>query len=260
MVVPVEATLPKIEAESAPARAASDARRTVALREEVYQDVASGAKLRGNLLALTVLSTIVAAIGMSADNIAVVVGAMVIAPLLGPLLAFSFAGALGDLALMISAAKTALAGLATGVATAVVFGFLAPVNLESAELLARTDIGLDSIAIALASGAAAALSVTGGLSSALVGVMLAVALLPPAAAMGIYAGAGEAESAFRAGVLLLVNVVCVNLAAQVVFVWKGVRPRTWLERVSTARAMRVTLGMWAVLLALLSALVVVLSR
>ncbi|MGD2132220.1 MAG: TIGR00341 family protein [Maricaulaceae bacterium] len=258
VVLPVEATLPKIE-QPEPDKAATEKRAVMALREEVYEDVAAGAKLGRDFLALTVLSTIVAAIGLSANNVAVVIGAMVIAPLLGPLLAFSFAGALGDLDLMIKSAKTALAGLAAGVATAFAVSLVAPLNLQSPELLARTDIGLDSIIIALASGAAAALSVSSGLSSSLVGVMLAVALVPPAAAMGLYAGGGEPGFAARAGVLLAANVVCINLSAQAVYLWMGVRPRTWLERLSAKRATRVTTIFWAALLIALVALILYLN-
>jgi hypothetical protein len=71
------------------------------LREEIYEDIAKGARLNTDFVLLTALSTIVVVFGLSADNIAAVIGAMVIAPLLGPILAFSFGSALlGDLDLM----------------------------------------------------------------------------------------------------------------------------------------------------------------
>ena len=128
-------------------------------------------------------------------------------------------------------------------------------GLNSAdELMSRTVVGLDSPALALAAGAAAALSIATGLPAALVGVMVAVALLPPAAAAGLLAGAGELNLAARAGLLLAINVVAVNLAALLVYFFKGVRPRTWLERRSAKRSVYVNAGVWLVLIAILTAL------
>ena len=94
-------------------------------------------------------------------------------------------------------------------------------ELNSFELMSRTRVGFDSIALALVSGAAAVLSMATGLSSVLVGVMVAVALLPPCAVVGIMLGAGEYDLAAGAGLLLAVNIVCVNLSAKLVFLFKG---------------------------------------
>lgn len=237
IILPVEATAPKVEATETEKDKAR--KKTIALREEIYHDVSGGAAISNDFLLLTLLSTIVAAVGLSTSNVAVVIGAMVIAPLLGPVLAFSFAAALGDLPLLLRAARTAMAGLAVGAGVSFLIGLFFPVDFQSAELTARTVLGMDAVALALASGGAAALSIAAGLPSALVGVMVAVALLPPSAAAGMYLGGGDPESAFRAGLLLAVNVVCVNLAALSVFAYKGIRPRTWLERISAKRATKV---------------------
>ena len=226
-----------------------------ALREEIYEDVASGTRLDSNFLTLTVLSAIVAALGMNANNVAVVIGAMVIAPLLGPLLAFAFASSIGDTDLMWKASRTSLVGLALGFATASLTALLIPVNLESPQLLERTVIGLDSVVLALASGGAAALSIARGLPSTLVGVMVAVALLPPSVAMAVYLGAGEFSLSLRAGILLATNVISVNIASMLVFAIRGIRPRTWLERRSATRSRQINLAVWGVLLAGLIALI-----
>jgi uncharacterized membrane protein len=87
-----------------------------------------------------VLSTVVASVGLEQDNIAVVIGAMVIAPLLGPNVAFAFATAIGDHALMLSAAKSNVLGIALSVAIAAALTFLVTPNSESAELLARSSL------------------------------------------------------------------------------------------------------------------------
>ncbi len=255
IVLPVEATAPKLEE---PDIEKERKRKAVALREEIYQDTAAGAKLTGDFLILTALSTVVAAIGLSTDNLAVVIGAMVIAPLLGPILAFAFAAAIGDLALLLRSARTAITGLALGAFIAIAIGAIFPVDFMSGELTSRTVLGFDAIALALASGAAAALSIAAGLPAALVGVMVAVALLPPSAAAGMFLGGGDVANAGRAALLLSVNVVCVNLAALAIFAYKGVRPRTWIERISAGRATRVNAAVLAFLLAMLAAIIVIL--
>lgn len=255
LVLPVEATAPQPEPDEKEVEEKAR-RKRLALREEIYDDVAAGARLSADFLLLTFASTIVAALGVNADNIAAVIGAMVIAPLLGPILAFSFATALGDFGLLSRAARNALAGLALGVAVAGLMGVFIPPNFESNELMSRTVVGLDSIVLGLAAGAAAALSVVAGVSAALVGVMVAVALLPPAAAAGLFLGAGEFSLALRAALLLTVNVVCIMIAAQAVYIYKGVRPRTWFEQQKAGRASMINLGVLAALLLGLAAVIV----
>ena len=245
-VIPVETVLPRPrEAE----RQEEDA--AIASRESLYISVEKGARLDADFLVLVLLSTIVATIGLIEDNVAVVVGAMVIAPLLGPNLALGLGTALGDLGLMGRAVRTNLAGLALSLTLAILIGLVMPLDLSSHELMARTDVGFDSVALALASGAAAVLSMTTGLPSVLVGVMVAVALLPPAATLGLMLGSGNVHLAFGAGLLLAVNVVCVNLASKLVFLVKGIRPRTWWQKEKARQSMATYLALWAVSLLVL---------
>lgn len=251
IVLPIEATAPRIEGREIESE--HQRPKSMALREEIYQDVATGAAFSNDFLVLTVLSTIVATIGLSSGNIAVVIGAMVIAPLLGPIMAFAFAAAIGDLSLLLRAARTAIIGLGVGIAVAILIGMFFDINFDRQEMTTRTALGLDVVVLALASGGAAALSIVSGKSTSLVGVMVAVALLPPAAAAGMYLGGGDPANAMRAGVLLAVNVVSINLAALGVFALKGVRARTWLERASAKRAQLVNGGVLLFLLAVLVA-------
>ena len=247
----VEGTVPKYEPAKIENRPAF--RAGAASREEIHAEVARNAELNSTFLVLTFLSAIAAAIGLLNDNVAVVIGAMVIAPLLGPNLAFALGTALGDRQLMFRAAGTNVAGIALTVSLGVLIALLWTGGFEAPELLSRTEVGYDGIALALASGAAAVLSLVAGLSSALVGVMVAVALMPPAVAAGIMLGAGNPEGALGAAVLLGVNIVCVNLAAQTVFVAKGIRPRTWWEQKASAASLRINFAMWLALLAALVA-------
>jgi len=249
IVLPVEAALPR------PPEAQREDEPATATREALYDSISRNARLDGNYLLLVVLSTVVAAIGLIEDNVAVVIGAMVIAPLLGPNLALALGTALGDGPLMWKSLLTNVAGLTLAFLLAVAVGVLWPIEQPGPELLARTRVGLDAVALALASGAAAVLSIATGLPSVLVGVMVAVALMPPVVTIGVMVGSGNADLAIGAALLLAVNVVCVNLAAKIVFLAKGIYPRTWWEKKKARRAMAVYLVVWVVsLLALIAAI------
>ena len=246
----VEAVLPRVEAEPDETEGAEDKKKPAAqaVREALFEEVMGNSRITGDFLLLTMLSAIVAAIGLNEDNVAVVIGAMVIAPLLGPVLAFGLAAALGSGKFMLQAARTAGVGLAAGIGTVFLLSLVMPINLDSQELVARTDISAEIVALALASGAAAALSTTGGLSASLVGVMVAVALLPPSAAAAIYLGAGEVRSALAALIVVALNITCVLISTQMVFALKGVRPRRWIQQKNAARSLRLNLIVWACLL------------
>lgn len=220
----------------------------VSTREELLATVGGSSMIDSTYLLLVGLSTVVAAIGLIEDNVAVVIGAMVIAPLLGPNLAFALGTALGDARLMARSMRANAMGLGLAVVLGAIAGFAFPEAVRSGELLARTEVGPESVALALASGAAAVLSLTTGLSAVLVGVMVAVALLPPTATLGITLGAREWHLAEGALLLLLANVAAVNLAANIVFGARGVRPRRGKERARARRAMAIYSSAWVVTL------------
>jgi uncharacterized hydrophobic protein (TIGR00341 family) len=251
-VLPVEIALP-----SPPESEHKEEDQATAARETLFKEARRGARLNQNYLVLVFLSTLVAAIGLVEDNVAVVIGAMVIAPLLGPNIAFALGTALGNTSLMKESAKTLAAGLLLAVAVSFLIGMLWPFEVRSTEILSRTEVGLESVALALASGAAAALSLTTGLSSVLVGVMVSVALLPPAATLGLLLGYGDTELAFGAALLLTINIVCVNLACKVVFSVKRISPRRWLEKEKARRAMTISIVVWIITLAILLAAIYV---
>jgi uncharacterized hydrophobic protein (TIGR00341 family) len=246
IVFPVDATLPHSKSESE--RQEDKASTT---REAMYASVDKNARLDINYVVLVILSTVVAAIGLVENNVAVIIGAMVIAPLLGPNLAFGLGTALGDVHLMRKSLQSLFAGIAIAISLSYLIGLFWPFGIIGDELLSRTYVGMDSLALALASGAAAALSMTTGLPSVLVGVMVAVALLPPAATVGLTLGHARPDLAQGAALLLIANVVCVNLAAKLVFLVKGVRPRTWAEKEKAKRAMSIYILVWILTLILI---------
>lgn len=258
IVMPIEAIWPQPELPEE--SGAADKKRVKrvspgATREELYSQIEKGARLDGNYLILVFLSTVVATIGLLKNNVAVIVGAMVIAPLLGPNLSLAFAATLGDRKLMRESLVSSLGGVSLALVLSAGIGWIWPTVEPNAEILARTVVGFDDVVLALASGAAAVLSLTSGLPSALVGVMVAVALLPPTATLGMMLASGQQALAAGAALLLAVNVVCVNLSANLVFVIKGVRPRTWIEKLQAQQSVAWTGLFWTVALVILSFLV-----
>ena len=221
-------------------------------REELYTQLSDQVRPSRTFLVLVVLSTVVAAVGLLYGNVAVIIGAMVIAPLLGPNVALSLATTLGDLDLARRAARVNAIGIGTALALSVVAGVVLQVTPEvSQEIAIRTLVRPGDVVLALASGGAGALSFTLGLATAVVGVMVAVALLPPLVALGMLVGAGLWGAAFGALKLLLVNIICVNLAGVMTFLVQGVRPATWWEAKKARRATRRAIIVWALLLAVL---------
>lgn len=248
LLLPVEATLPRFENDDLLEKKKQS---TTLSREELYQKIETGAQLNNNFMYMVIMSTIVAAIGLLEDNVAVVIGAMVIAPLLGPNMALAFATTLGEGKLLWLALKSNFAGLITTLLLSIFIGVIWPLNFNSHELMMRTDVGMDGIVLALVSGAAAVLSLTAGLASSLVGVMVAVAILPPAATFGLMLGSGHYQHALGAALLLAVNIVCVNLSANIVFLLKGIKPRTWYEKKKAKQSLIIFVLFWLIALSVL---------
>lgn len=269
VLFPVEATIPRLEPEKkephpAPVAAGEEAEKEKPpspriSREELYQKVNEGIQLTTTYVVLVALSAVVAAVGVAYNNITVVIGAMVIAPLLGPNVALSLATTLGDTDLAWSAAKTNVVGILVALAIAVPLGAILKVNPQVTEIQARLHTQIKDIVLALASGSAGVLSITTVAPAALIGVMVAVALIPPLVTFGLLLGSGHTELSFQALLLFITNVICINLAGVVTLLVQNVRPRTWWEADRAKRAIKVALSCWAVLLLVLVAVILVLQ-
>jgi uncharacterized hydrophobic protein (TIGR00341 family) len=226
-------------------------------RHELYDGVSEYARLGNAYLVMIALSSVVAAIGIWRNSVAVIIGAMVIAPLFGPNVSLAFATTLGDGQLGRRALRTNVIGILLALGLSFGLGALLHVSPEGPELLARAQVGLADVVLALAAGAAGALALTTGVHTPLVGVMVAVALLPPLVAVGLCAGAGLWKMSGGAAMLFFTNVICVNLAAVGTFLFQGIRPRTWWEADRARRAARNSLMVWVLLLLALVAAILI---
>ncbi|WP_417682698.1 TIGR00341 family protein [Roseibium sp.] len=224
-------------------------------RETLLAEISKNASITPTSLTLVAISAVVAALGMIESNVAAIIGAMVIAPLLGPLLGSILGVSLGERDLIIRSAQASAVGIALAVVIGGLLGVVLPFDLTSKELASRAAVGFDDIALALAAGAAAALSMTAGASSILVGVMVAVALMPPAAAIGLFLGKSAWPMAGDAALLLGVNLAALHLSGQIVFLIRGIKPRTRYRQAKVKQAIRFSLIVSAALLILLAILV-----
>jgi len=254
----VEATLPQPEVNEDEEKEQEESEEQVVgriSREELYADVTSGSELSWVYLGMIILSTLVAGVGLVRDDVAVIIGAMVIAPLLGPNVSMALSVTLGDLDLGWRSLKANAAGLFSSLAVAFVMGLLMHVNLESQQLITRTTVSLDDITIALAAGSAGVLAFTRGVPATIVGVMVAVALLPPLVNIGLLLGDGYTQLAVGSVILTFTNLICINLAGIITFLIQGVRPRTWWEAKKAKRATRIALAIWFALLVALAIII-----
>jgi uncharacterized hydrophobic protein (TIGR00341 family) len=257
IILPVEATLPR--AKIAP-EVASVTQHDRISREELYEDIKDSAHCSKVYLAMIILSTIVASVGLCKNSVAIIIGAMVIAPMLGPSMALALATTLGDLALLKRSLLTGLAGVATAMVFSTVIGVIVSIDPATKEIASRTLVGWSDLVVAFASGCAGALAFTSGVSATLIGVMVAVALLPPLVTFGLLLGSGYPLLAVDALLLFLMNIICVNIAGVLVFLAQGISPLSWYERNRAKNATRTAIGMWIFVFVILIVLVILLGK
>jgi uncharacterized hydrophobic protein (TIGR00271 family) len=177
-------------------------------------------------LVLMLLSAAIAAFGLVNNSAAVVIGAMLVAPLMTPILAIAAAIVQGWRQRVLDSIIIVGAGALTAIAVGVVISFISP-SLRTdlplpSELLARTNPNLIDLCIALAAGAAGGfVAVRTEASGALPGVGIAVALVPPLAVVGMTAGLGLWDQSLGAILLFATNLVAIVLAAGLVLVAAG---------------------------------------
>ena len=230
MLLPIEATLPRPrEAEKSESKTKQKKSAERVSREELYNDVAKGARVSKIFVAQVILATLVAAVGLMRNDTAVIIGAMVIAPLLGPNVSLCLATTLGDAKLAMRSLKANAIGLAVALLASMMIGYFLEIDPHNQAIAARTRVSGGDIVLAMASGCAGVLAFTTGAPSALIGVMVAVALLPPFVVFGLLLTSGEIQLASGALLLVTTNVVCVNISGVLTFVAQGLRPRTWWE-------------------------------
>lgn len=259
LVLGVEAAVPPVTVLGTPPKGRKRHERPGRIsREELYDDVLAAAQLSPSYVATVLLSVVVVSIGLVRSSPAVVIGGMVIAPLLGPHIGLGLAATLADRALAGLALRTSVVGLLLALAVSLVVGWTIGVRLDDAgqiwspEIRTRTEPRDVDLVLALAAGIAGTMAFTTRAVSSLVGVMVAVALMPPLVVAGMCAAAGLWQPAQGALLLLAANVVCVNLAAVLTLLAQAISPRHWWDVRRSRRVVRVVVLSLFIALALLA--------
>lgn len=179
-----------------------------------------------DFMALICLSTCIAALGLVRNQAAVVIGAMLVAPLMTPLAGAGLALVQGNGALIKSALKSVLFGFLLALIIGVLVGLFVPMDGDGipAELIGRTSPALPDLLVALVGGIAAAYAMSRPhLSSALPGVAIAAALVPPIATAGIMLALGEWSFSRGAVLLFVTNIVAIILGTAISLRLVGIR-------------------------------------
>jgi len=202
-------------------------------REELYARAQDLAPANSTFFAFLVLSTVIATTGLLLDSAATIIGAMVVAPLMGPAVSASVGTILDDPGMTRRGIRLQVLGLVAAIATAAVMGWLLqqtvliPPGLDIQtipQIAERTSPNFLSLFLALGSGIAGSLSIMRGSGSTLVGVAIAVALVPPAATSGLGIAFGLPGVAIAGAVLVVVNLLAINVSALTLFWVAGFKP------------------------------------
>ncbi len=230
-------------------------------REELEANARELAPEISTYLAFIVLSTVIATTGLLLDSTATIIGAMVVAPLMGPAITASAGSVLDDRDLASRGVALQITGLLLAIGVGAVLGaslrgtVLVPPGLDIRtipQVVERTSPDFLSLFLAFGSGIAGAISVSRGTGSTLVGVAIAVALIPPAATAGLGIAWGNPGVALTASVLVLVNLLSINLSALVVFWLSGYRPERSEQHASALASVRKRAASLVVALVVLS--------
>jgi len=188
----------------------------------VYNEIATGSDPGLRFYIMVAASTAIASFGLISDSTAVVIGAMLVAPLMTPILGLSLALVRGNALLLGRAIQAITVGTLLTVALAACFGFLMPGLEATPEMLARTKPNLLDLLVAVFAGLAGAYAmVDEHLSPALPGVAIATAIVPPLANSGLCIALGAYHGAAGSFLLFFTNFLSILLVAAILFIVSG---------------------------------------
>lgn len=198
---------------------------------ETIEQISSGVSFHGSNLWVLVFAIFIASLGLNVNSTAVIIGAMLISPLMGPIIGMGLAIGIGDLPLLKSSIKNYFVATVISVLTAMIYFLISPLTEAQSELLARTSPTLYDVLIALCGGAAGILALsTRGKGNVLPGVAIATALMPPLCTAGYGLAMGEWSFFFGAFYLFFINTVFIALATYI-----GVRMLRFRPKIAVSK-------------------------
>ncbi len=193
---------------------------------ELLTRLRRGARADRNYYMLIFLSAFIATLGLLQNSAAIIIGAMLVAPLMTPILSLSLGIVLGDVRTLRVAAESAIRGVLAAVGIALLLTIVLPAVEVTPEIAARTRPTLLDLFVALASGAAGAYALgRKEVAAALPGVAIAAALMPPICTIGTGLALRQPKVAGGAALLFLTNLVAISVAGSLIFLLLGIRPK-----------------------------------
>ncbi len=216
-------------------------------QDEVVAGITEGIFFRGANMWILMFATLVASLGLNVDSTAVIIGAMLISPLMGPIMGFGLSLGINDFWLMNRSLRNFGFMVATAIVTATLFFLVVPVSGAQSELLARTQPTIFDVMIAFFGGAAGVVAYTRKDRTVTVisGVAIATALMPPLCTAGY--GIATAQWRFFGGALylFLINAIFIALSTYAIVRVLKYRRKVEIERRTELRVKRV---MWAIII------------
>ena len=180
---------------------------------EIIKQISSGVTFHGANLWVLIFAVFIASLGLNVNSTAVIIGAMLISPLMGPISGMGLAVGIDDFNLLKRSVKNYLVATVISVITAMIYFIISPISEAQSELLARTSPTLYDVLIAIFGGAAGILALcTKGKGNVIPGVAIATALMPPLCTAGYGLAVGEFSFFFGAFYLFFINTVFIALS------------------------------------------------
>ena len=193
--------------------------------KDLFSSLRSSSITSSVYLVLMLLATLIATLGLFGNSAPVIIGAMILAPLMAPIISLSMGVLRQDRTLIVNSSKTIGWGVLLGYLCAIFITWLTPLNIANDEIMARVRPNLLDLGIAVGSGIAGAYaSAKSEISKTLAGVAIAVALVPPLAVSGIGLGWMEWDIFRGAFLLFLTNLAGMVMAAAMTFLLLGFSP------------------------------------
>lgn len=192
--------------------------------EKLHQELLDDSSLNLNFLVLVVTSCIIATLGLLTNSAAVIIGAMIVAPLMNPLRGLALGALIADLTLLRQSLSSIGVGTAVAILTSALLGslFQIPALSFGSEILARTQPTLADLGVALAAGGVSGFAkIRPKVSDVLAGTAIAVALMPPLCVVGISLSQQSLSYSGGAFLLFLTNLLGITLACILTFIWGG---------------------------------------
>lgn len=193
--------------------------------KELFIGLRQSAKVSSAYLTLMILSTLLATTGLFQSSTPVIIGAMILAPLMAPIISFAMGVVRGERELLQESAATLLIGIATALAFSCLYTYLMPLSLLTPEMSSRLNPNILDLMVAIISGIAGAYAYAKAeVAKSLAGVAIAVALIPPLSVVGIGIGWGDTQIIYGSFLLFMTNLAGITLSAALTFLIMGFTP------------------------------------